>query len=54
MGHIRGLYSFNVVFWDMSLDMKSLKFAKYAWFAIIFGVHIHQHFVAIFDNIPSM
>jgi len=24
MGHNRGLYSFNVVFWDMSLDTKSL------------------------------
>jgi hypothetical protein len=25
MGHIRGLYSFNVVFWDVILDTKSLK-----------------------------
>lgn len=50
MGHIRGLYSFDVVFWDMSLDTKSLKFAKYALFAIVFGAHVCQHFVVIFDN----
>jgi hypothetical protein len=30
--------------------MKSLKFAKYALFAVIFGAHVRQHFVVIFDN----
>jgi len=34
----------------MSLDTKSLKFAKYALFAVIFGAHVRQHFVVIFDS----
>jgi hypothetical protein len=50
MGHIRGLCRFNAVFLDVSLVTKSLKFAKYAWFAIVFGAHVRQHFVVIFDK----
>jgi hypothetical protein len=35
MGRIRVLYIFNLVFWDKSLDLKSLICAEYAWFAVI-------------------
>jgi hypothetical protein len=47
MGHIRSLYSFNLVFWDMTLELKS-EFAKYAWFAIMILEHMSANILFSF------
>jgi hypothetical protein len=47
IGPVRVLFSFKLVFWDRSYDLKGLMCARHAWFAVMILQWICLHFLFI-------